>query len=252
MKNLGLKSGFERLNYEWKRYFKIIGVDFNNEHYKRKIRLLNITTFALVISFTYQFVVFMIYNDADMIKKSPYFSNISYCIVGLARLLTAVIGKSEIMHCVDRFYNIYPCKSYVERYNLQNFVTQFRRLEVFALTLMHSTSLFYGLAPCLLAFMRYIFNGENFELPLLFDFYYPFSVTESWLTFLLIYCEQMIAGYIVVIIIYSCDFSLYSLVVQLCMHFDLIGQRIREIDAAEQNAEEELKKLISYYNDILE
>ncbi|XP_073845431.1 odorant receptor 85c-like [Musca autumnalis] len=192
-------------------------------------------------------IIYNITTEDEGVDELANVIYMNYIIVGLGKLLTMYYRRQTLVQVLKTLEEIYPENHTEEKYNLKNYFKYYSRLETVIWTFYRIVGPLYTTLPLLLSLMNILSIGKfTLLLPLsLWKMGNPMD-NQWWLKYIFYYvigaCSCILSG----LTITGCDLCLYNLITQLCMHYDLLSQRILELDPAkdEQKASKELNVLI--------
>ncbi|XP_061387641.1 putative odorant receptor 85d [Musca vetustissima] len=129
---------------------------------------------------------------------------------------------------------IYPENREEEKYNLKKYFRYYSRIEKFIWSFYRVVGPVYVTLP-LVQSLRCIWTMGQFTL------FLPLSLwkmgdpmdNQWWLLYIVYYMIGAFSAISSGMTITGCDLCLYSLITQLCMHYDLLSRRILELQPAE-------------------
>ncbi|XP_005179301.1 putative odorant receptor 92a [Musca domestica] len=191
-------------------------------------------------------VLQIIYNLTTQDEGVDVLTNIiyiNYNVVALGKLLSMYYRRQTLAKVLEILDGIYPTQRIEEKYNLNSYFRYYSRIETFIWSFYRLVGPVYVTLP-LVQSLKSIWTLGKFTLILPLSLWKMGDPLDNdwWLTYLFYYLIGAFSSISSGMTITGCDLCLYSLITQLCMHYDLLSQRIMELQpaAGEENATKRL------------
>ncbi|XP_061386198.1 putative odorant receptor 85d [Musca vetustissima] len=182
-------------------------------------------------------VLQIVYNLTTQAEDEDFLTNIiyiNYNFVALGKLLSMYYRRQALPRVLKTLDEIYPENREEEKYNLKKYFRYYSRIEKFIWSFYRVVGPVYVTLP-LVQSLRCIWTMGQFTL------FLPLSLwkmgdpmdNQWWLLYIVYYMIGAFSAISSGMTITGCDLCLYSLITQLCMHYDLLSRRILELQPAE-------------------
>lgn len=170
---------------------------------------------------------------------------IGFSWLSFAKVGTIVWKRHQISGLVTALHHIFPHTAQQQAtFRIATFEQSSKRMATAYASLQMVMIVFFSITPLLGAIVRFALDGGAWSVDFAYHLWYPFDAYQRGV-FELVNLFQWCAAYFPAVGIMSTDLLMGGLVSQMCMHFDRIGQQIREYDGSGQRNKSERDNLMA-------
>ncbi|KAH8291754.1 hypothetical protein KR054_000224, partial [Drosophila jambulina] len=220
----------------------------------------HMTNLAFVLAMEIIFVVLSFLNKENFVESCMVICYIGFVIGGFLKIFSVLFKKQLMTSLVNTLNTFFPPpqQEVQEQYKVSHYLGRsLRVIKSFSglyLTLVAVYNLF-NVTQYTLKSLRHSTDAEQI-LP--YSPFAPWDYSANW-RFYLTYLSQSMAGYTATTAHISADLMIFSVTMQVVMHFDRLATALREFQVraatgSDGGADEDLKELsslIAYHNQIL-
>uniref|UniRef100_A0A6P4FJM9 Odorant receptor n=1 Tax=Drosophila rhopaloa TaxID=1041015 RepID=A0A6P4FJM9_DRORH len=218
-----------------------------------------ITNLLFWFSMECLYVVVSFRNNENFLNATMVLGYAGFAVVGAMKFISVMIRKSKMTILVKQLESNFPPPRAKEQeeYAVAYYLKRCHRFTKGFGLLYTSLVVIYNLFEILQYTIRSLLNSPNAKQTLPFVDMALWNYKDSWL-FYVTYLSQTLAGYMATCGHISADLMIFSVAMQVIMHFDrltlaLKNFQVKNRSGSETGAEEdlkELKPLIAYHNQI--
>ncbi|XP_055844547.1 putative odorant receptor 92a [Episyrphus balteatus] len=189
-------------------------------------------------------------EEVDLQTRTINISYINYFLVSTAKLSSLYYYRTNINEIFKEFRQTYPTEECEKAFHLQKYLNQYLKIEKVLAGFFKTIFSFYTSFPFVLSVLELIKNGRfGFITPCML-WYGIESPKDNYFLYVLYYFSQSHASCVAATTILGLDLCLFSSLLQLCMHFDIVSKNILLIEPDEK-ATVKLKEQIVYHQRLL-
>ncbi|XP_075167920.1 odorant receptor 85b-like [Haematobia irritans] len=233
--------------------YKFLGVDLTMkpENFSKYLQIAVVSNLIFVV--TLQIIYNCTATDPDgdeELTANIIFAN--YNIVGFGKLLAIYYHRLIMVETLYSLRDIYPLKNFLNEYCLKGHYKFYSCLEFFIW-------LFYRCIGPTFVFLPLMHSLINFAVERKFSYLVPISMwgipvgpDNSWIVYILSYITGGWCCFCAGLSITACDLLLYGLITQLNVHFDIISQKILQLEPFnEQTTLKEMNEITDYHRKVM-
>ncbi|XP_055844571.1 odorant receptor 85c-like [Episyrphus balteatus] len=231
------------------RYFRLIGFEFETtEKWMKFLLIIGLCNVSIVLVAQ---ILFGALSDVELAERTAGISYLNYFLVSIGKMISLIYNRSVMVKTLNEFRMIYPSKHLEKTFKLQKYLKKYLLIERFITGFFKSITIFYCIFPVILCLTELVRNREfTYRTPLML--WYPIEIRNNYGFYIFTYLQQTWASFEVAIIILGTDLCLFSSLLQLCMHLEVIKRNILNIKPDKTEiAEKKLKKQIIYHQMVL-
>ncbi|KAH8243786.1 hypothetical protein KR032_010155, partial [Drosophila birchii] len=220
----------------------------------------HMSNLAFVLAMEIIFVVLSFLNKEDFIESCMVISYIGFVTGGFLKIFSVFFKKQLMTSLVKKLDAIFPPpqKKEQELYKVSHYLGRSQRVTKLFVGLYMILVVVYNMFALTLYIVQCLRHSPYAKKILPYTPYAPWNYDANW-RFYLTYLSQSVAAYAATIAHISADIMIFSVTMQVIMHFDRLATALRkfQVRATTGNivgAEEdltELRSLIAYHNEIL-
>lgn len=242
-------SSFDKFIKEPTKFFKYLAIDFTIESNLR-FKFLRI---AMLINIVLLIILQIMYNIFAEYKNLENIIYISYCFMSFGKILAIMHNRVLLVKCVEQLRDLFPTRYIERKYRLQYHIQNYLWFERFIINFYIFICCEFLLMPLLQSYLWFRkYNEYPFIMPA--AFWIPKKLEKSVLVYIFEYILfGFLSGLQVTTTNAGCDLFLICCISQLCLHFDLLSQRIMELQPGEDEnkALENLKAITRHHREII-
>ncbi|XP_018803913.1 PREDICTED: putative odorant receptor 92a [Bactrocera latifrons] len=228
-------TNFARFTAGPVRYLKFFGILLQQPEIpcSKYQRILIVVTIALM--FLHQ-IGYILEPGRTFAEQSAAAGLLNYTTVSGGKILFLVYNRRLLLRSHCQLAALYPSAAVERHYKLEHYLRIYAHVQTLLYNFFKYILIVYLTYPIMQSFYDLWSSGVySYIMPTLF--WYPVPLEQS------LFCAAFI--------ILSADLCLFSSVSQLMLHLDLLAQRIKELQPAEEGSLNALKSIIEYHQQIL-
>lgn len=231
-----VNANFAKHSTQFERFIKVSRLIFNflglDITFERRFRSTCIQV-AFGLNLVVMTILQIVYNVTDGSDSMDRLNNIiftNYCIVGIGKLCAISYHRLAMVRALDELEQIYPDERTESIYKLDRHYRYYFRFERFIWIFYRFVGPTFVMMPMLLSLLALLQTGRYpMVLPLLVPGMGETTDYSWWPQYIIYFVLGGLCAICSGMSITGCDLCLYSMITQMCLHFDLLSQKVMEL-----------------------